>query len=81
MSDCVLRLDNVTKSFGPVEVIKGVDLTVRRGQVQALLGENGAGKSTLIGILSGLHQPTEGTMLIDATPATFSSPRAAHAVA
>ena len=43
MSDCVLRLDNVTKSFGPVEVIKGVDLTVRRGQVQALLGENGAG--------------------------------------
>lgn len=33
MSDCVLRLDNVTKSFGPVEVIKGVDLIVRRGQV------------------------------------------------
>lgn len=44
MSDTVLKLDNVTKSFGPVEVIKGVDLDVRYGQIQALLGENGAGE-------------------------------------
>ena len=65
MSDCVLRLDNVTKSFGPVEVIKGVDLTVRRGQVQALLGENGAGKSTLIKMIAGVHEPDSGRILVD----------------
>ncbi|MBS5998714.1 ATP-binding cassette domain-containing protein, partial [Corynebacterium sp.] len=67
MSDCVLRLDNVTKSFGPVEVIKGVDLTVRRGQVQALLGENGAGKSTLIKMIAGVHEPDSGRILVDGT--------------
>lgn len=65
MSECVLRLDNVTKSFGPVEVIKGVDLTVRRGQVQALLGENGAGKSTLIKMIAGVHEPDSGRIIVD----------------
>lgn len=44
--EAVLQLANVSKSFGPVNVIKDVSLSVRRGQVQALLGENGAGKST-----------------------------------
>ena len=65
MSDHVLRLENVTKSFGQVEVIKGVDLTVRRGQVQALLGENGAGKSTLIKMIAGVHQPDSGRIVVD----------------
>ncbi|ERS54333.1 hypothetical protein HMPREF1267_00711 [Corynebacterium sp. KPL1824] len=65
MSDTVLKLDNVTKSFGPVEVIKGVDLDVRYGQIQALLGENGAGKSTLIKMIAGVHEPDSGRILID----------------
>lgn len=60
MSDHVLRLESVTKSFGQVEVIKDVDLTVRRGQVQALLGENGAGKSTLIKMIAGVHRAVKG---------------------
>ena len=65
MSDHVLRLESVTKSFGQVEVIKGVDLTVRRGQVQALLGENGAGKSTLLKAVMGLVHPDRGTVRIN----------------
>jgi len=70
MSDHVLRLESVTKSFAQVEVIKGVDLTVRRGQVQALLGANGAGKSTTIRCLLGLIHPTTGTLRINNTDPT-----------
>ena len=65
MSETVLKLEGVTKSFGPVDVIKGVDLNVRRGQVQALLGENGAGKSTLIKMIAGVHEPDSGRILVD----------------
>ena len=61
--DTVLQLVNVSKSFGPVNVIKDVTLSVRRGQVQALLGENGAGKSTLIKMIAGVHQPDSGKIL------------------
>lgn len=80
MSDCVLRLDNVTKSFGPVEVIKGVDLTVRRGQVQALLGENGAGKSTLIKMIAGVHEPDSGRILVDGTEVKIPDTKASEAL-
>ncbi|KQB84639.1 Ribose import ATP-binding protein RbsA [Corynebacterium oculi] len=75
-----IELHEVTKAYGAAApALRGVSLTIAPGEVTCVLGDNGAGKSTLIGILSGLHQPTEGTMLIDATPATFSSPRAALA--
>ena len=80
MSDCVLRLDNVTKSFGPVEVIKGVDLTVRRGQVQALLGENGAGKSTLIKMIAGVHEPDSGRILVDGAEVKIPDTKASEAL-
>ena len=80
MSDCVLRLDNVTKSFGPVEVIKGVDLSVRRGQVQALLGENGAGKSTLIKMIAGVHEPDSGRILVDGTEVKIPDTKASEAL-
>ena len=71
--DTVLQLVNVSKSFGPVNVIKDVTLSVRRGQVQALLGENGAGKSTLIKMIAGVHQPDSGKILVDGSEATIAS--------
>ena len=71
----VIELENITKSYGSFEALRGVNLTVREGEVTCVLGDNGAGKSTLIKILSGLHAPTSGTMLIDGVPSTLSSPR------
>lgn len=61
----ILTLDSVTKSFGPVTVIKGVTVNVYPGKVQVLLGENGAGKSTLIKMMAGVHQPDGGRILVD----------------
>ncbi|MFV8380463.1 sugar ABC transporter ATP-binding protein [Corynebacterium hindlerae] len=61
----IMRLENISKSFGPVTVINGVSLDVRPGQVQALLGENGAGKSTLIKMMAGVYQPDSGRIIVD----------------
>ena len=71
----VIELRGVTKDYGAFQALRGVNLTVNPGEVTCVLGDNGAGKSTLIKILAGLHQPTEGQVLIDATPTTLSSPR------
>ena len=76
----VIELENITKSYGSFEALRGVNLTVREGEVTCVLGDNGAGKSTLIKILSGLHQPTSGTMLIDGSASTLTSPRDAISV-
>lgn len=55
-----LELRNVTKSFGEVESLRGVDFRVNDGEIVGLVGDNGAGKSTLIKIITGYHQPTSG---------------------
>ncbi|MBC3186467.1 sugar ABC transporter ATP-binding protein [Corynebacterium sp. zg-331] len=76
----IIELNDVTKAYGSAApALSGVSLTITPGEVTCVLGDNGAGKSTLIGILSGLHRPTSGTMLIDSAPAAFDSPRAALA--
>jgi ABC-type sugar transport system ATPase subunit len=66
--DDVLRVEHVTKSFGPITALRDVSLHLRKGEVLALLGDNGAGKSTLIKILSGFHKPDSGTMWVKGEP-------------
>jgi ribose transport system ATP-binding protein len=70
----LIRVAGVTKRFGGVQALRGVDLEVLPGEVHALLGENGAGKSTLIKILSGVHAYDEGSIEIDGVKVAFDSP-------
>src|SRR5699024_3976709 len=74
----LLTLEGVSKSFGPVTVIDDVTVHVRAGEVEVLLGENGAGKSTLIKMMSGIHQPDGGRILIDGAPVQLPDVRAAE---
>ena len=69
-----VELKNITKRFGSVVANKGVNLTIRPGEVLGLLGENGAGKSTLMNVLCGLYSPTEGEIVVDGTPVRFDGP-------
>jgi rhamnose transport system ATP-binding protein len=74
----LLRLTDVRKSFGGVRALGGVNLELHRGSITALLGENGAGKSTLVKILSGVHQPDAGAIVMDGVVTRITSPRAAR---
>ncbi|MBT9385043.1 sugar ABC transporter ATP-binding protein [Pseudooceanicola sp. CBS1P-1] len=75
----MLELQGIRKSFGKIEVLHGVNLSIRGGEVHALLGENGAGKSTLMKILSGILQPTAGKIVLDGTERHFADYDAAIA--
>jgi len=79
----LLQLKGVNKSFGPVDVLHDISLDVYAGEVLCLLGDNGAGKSTLIRLLSGVHKPTSGQMLMNGKPVLFENPREAsnHGIA
>ncbi len=74
-----VEFSSITKSFGPVRVLHGVDLALVPGRVYGLLGENGAGKSTLMKILAGYEAPTSGELRIDGRAASFRGPRQAEA--
>jgi D-xylose transport system ATP-binding protein len=73
----VLRLRGISKRFGAVAALTDIDLDVHAGEVVALVGDNGAGKSTLVKILSGVHQPTAGTMTFCGEPVSLNDPGAA----
>ncbi|RMG38388.1 MAG: sugar ABC transporter ATP-binding protein [Planctomycetota bacterium] len=75
----VLRVSKISKQFPGVRALDGVSLTLRRGEVLAVIGENGAGKSTLMKILAGIEQPDSGTIAIDEHPVVIDSVQSALA--
>ncbi len=72
-----LRMEQISKSFGPVQALKNVTFCARPGTVHALCGENGAGKSTLMKVLAGVHIPDGGKIFIDDQQKTFTNPKQA----
>lgn len=78
-SDVLLEARGVSKSFPGVKALDSVNLTVRRGRLNALLGENGAGKSTLMNILAGVFPPDSGELVLHGRSVQFKNPRQAQA--
>ncbi len=78
----VLQMKNIHKSFPGVRALQGVDFTLRKGEIHALMGENGAGKSTLIKVLTGVYSKDEGDILLDGHqgPIAIHSPQDAQKV-
>ena len=73
-----LKMEGVRKRFGATHALRGVSFEVGPSEVHTLIGENGAGKSTLMKILSGVHKPDEGSILLDGSPFNPSNPHHAR---
>ena len=65
MTEIALALSDVRKSFGDSEIIRGLNLSVRTGEIHAVIGPNGAGKSTLFNLISGMFAPDSGSILMN----------------
>ena len=76
MSDAILRIKGLRKSFGPTEIMRGVDLDVRSTERHAIIGPNGAGKSTLFHLISGNLAPSAGEILFDGQSIGGRTPQA-----
>lgn len=76
-SEILLQINGLSKSFPGVQALRDVDLTLRHGEIHALMGQNGAGKSTLIKVLTGLYKKDTGEMLLDGKPFEIGSPEEA----
>lgn len=70
----LLQLEAITKSFGAIHALQGVDLAIAAGEAVGLVGDNGAGKSTLMKIIAGNFPPTAGAIRIDGRPVDFHKP-------
>ena len=76
----LLALKGVSKRFGAVQALDGVDFEVHAGEVVGLVGDNGAGKSTLVKAISGIYEPDEGEFSFDGEPVSIDGPNAATAL-
>jgi D-xylose transport system ATP-binding protein len=79
-NNALLEVRGITKRFGAVRALNGVDFHVDAGQVVGLVGDNGAGKSTLVKVISGIHPPTEGEYLWQGQPVQVNTPHDATAL-
>jgi ribose transport system ATP-binding protein len=77
--DSALVVSDVQKTFGRTHALRGVHLSVARGEVHALLGHNGSGKSTLVKAIAGVLRPDSGAATVDGAPLTLGDARSAHA--
>lgn len=77
MSRPTVEMKNIVKMFGSFKANDGINLTVHKGEIHAILGENGAGKSTLMNILYGLYHPTSGQIFINGKEVSISGPNKA----
>jgi len=75
-----LTLKNITKSFGAINALQGVDLSISSGEAVGLMGDNGAGKSTLMKIIAGNFSPSSGQIMIESKAVTFANPLEARNV-
>lgn len=76
----IIEMRHITKKFPGIIANDDITLTLRKGEIHALLGENGAGKSTLMSILFELYQPTSGEIVVKGKEVKVSSPNAANAL-
>ena len=78
--DTILRITDLTKSFGPIRALRGVSFELRKGEIHALAGENGAGKSTLMNVIDGILRPDSGQMFLDGKEVRIDSPAMAQSL-
>lgn len=78
LNETILKMENISKSFGVVKALKGVELELRAGEVHALMGENGAGKSTLMKILTGIYSRDEGSVVYKGRELDYKQPKDAQ---
>lgn len=74
MSDIILELKDIVKTFGGVVALGGVSFQLKKGEIHAIMGENGAGKSTFIKVITGVHQPDSGIIMLEGEKISLRSP-------